>query len=420
MLYSAVLDLVVSPTDCTCLNPGCYCADPSVENESPPPNMTIAELEGPTNITFNCDVYENVQVSTLWSYRLPSASARIIVNPDDHLEFVINGTVRENPIPFPTFRNRLTVVNMTSRLDGAQLFCGHARQGFNELAMWTLRVYRESHCHALTSILIHTCPVHFYTTFWLCTCTCTPPTHSGPPLLSGGQLVKVAEGDAVGVDIEDVPEAYPTPTPSTYQWRRLGEGVMSDSRVTYSYADVLFSSVQRTDSGPYTLTATNHRLDSGAVIGTDTGNFTLDVLCECISVNTNVCMTYSHSTDGPDITAEGVGYSVPEGGEVTLVCGRGLSSNPPAEISWFNPSGSLISRDTPSSEEEVVSLRLPAVRANDSGVWRCELRVRDPEVVMFNGGMLIVRNNTEIGSRSIPVYLTVVGECLSVCACVHV
>ena len=106
------------------------------------------------------------------------------------------------------------------------------------------------------------------------------PTHPGPPLLSGGQLVKVAEGDKVGVDIEGAPEAYPTP--SFYQWSRQGEDVMSDSRVNFSYADVLFSSVQRMDSGVYTLTATNHRLDNEtAAIGTGLGNFTLDVLCEC-------------------------------------------------------------------------------------------------------------------------------------------
>ena len=107
------------------------------------------------------------------------------------------------------------------------------------------------------------------------------------------------------------------------------------------------------------------------------------------------------------------------------MCGRGLSSNPPAEISWFNPSGSLVSRSTVRSEEEVVSLPLSSARANDSGVWRCELRVRDPDVVVFSGGMLVARTNTEIGSRNIPVYLTVVGECVCiwgacVCACMRV
>ena len=162
---------------------GCYCADPVVLNLSPTPSTTVAELEGPTNITFNCDTYDGelTQVTTLWTYRLPSDSASsIIVNPEDHLEFVISGTTGNNSFPFPTFRNRLTIVNMTSRLDGVLLFCGGFRQGFNELASWTLRVYRElSHtAHVIT---------HTFCTFEVTLHVPHPPRTSPAEWWSTGQ-----------------------------------------------------------------------------------------------------------------------------------------------------------------------------------------------------------------------------------------
>ena len=50
----------------------------------------------------------------------------------------------------------------------------------------------------------------------------------------------------------------------------------------YDYSSVFINSVQPSDSGSYTLTATNHLPDGVTVVGTDTGSFFLDVLCEWI------------------------------------------------------------------------------------------------------------------------------------------
>lgn len=122
--------------------------DPRVENVSPPNNTTVAEQIGPASRQFNCDTFETInevvtRVTTAWFLRFPTnPEALIIVSPDDP-EVTIGGMMRPTDVPFPTFNNLLTIVNVTSSLDGATLSCGHTVQGNNELATWTLRVYCE-------------------------------------------------------------------------------------------------------------------------------------------------------------------------------------------------------------------------------------------------------------------------------------
>ncbi len=118
-----------------------------VDNLSPTSNTTIAELVGPASLRFNCDIYEDrsgtdVRVTTAWFLRFPSNPENLFViqSAATHPEFNISGTAREGG-PFPTFRNSLTLINMTSALDEVWLICGHSAQGVNDLARWRLRAY---------------------------------------------------------------------------------------------------------------------------------------------------------------------------------------------------------------------------------------------------------------------------------------
>ena len=58
--------------------------------------------------------------------------------------------------------------------------------------------------------------------------------------------------------------------------------VNSNSEINYTYPTAIFQRlIRRADSGDYSLTATNHRLDNTTVeVGTGRGNFILDVLCK--------------------------------------------------------------------------------------------------------------------------------------------
>ena len=79
--------------------------------------------------------------------------------------------------------------------------------------------------------------------------------HIGPPLLLN-ETLRVAEGRGnVTVNVEGSPAAHPSP--STFQWR-LGDMLLqSDSRRTLEYATATINDVQRSDTGRYTLTASN-------------------------------------------------------------------------------------------------------------------------------------------------------------------
>ena len=74
------------------------------------------------------------------------------------------------------------------------------------------------------------------------------------------------------------------PFPSQFQWTvPPGITAENDTRRMFGYPGLSFSSVKRSDSGVYSLTATNRFLEEPMdVFGTGMGSFTLDVLCECI------------------------------------------------------------------------------------------------------------------------------------------
>lgn len=140
----------------------------------------------------------------------------------------------------------------------------------------------HTHTHStVTPTHAHHCHTHTHT---IITPSHTPLSHphthhtSDPPLLRDGLTVRVDERDGlIPVDLALPPLAFPIP--SLPQWTKDGSLVNSDLRVMYNYSKVLFHSLQRSDSGLYSLSATNHR-SNGSVIGSDTGSFTLEVLCE--------------------------------------------------------------------------------------------------------------------------------------------
>ena len=84
-------------------------------------------------------------------------------------------------------------------------------------------------------------------------------------------------------------EVEPTahPFPSTFEWTASQSIlVFNDSRRSFGYPHLLIDNVHRSDSGMYTISATNRFLFPPMnILGSATGSFTLDVLCEyCLSI----------------------------------------------------------------------------------------------------------------------------------------
>ena len=67
------------------------------------------------------------------------------------------------------------------------------------------------------------------------------------------------------------------PRISDYTWEKDGERITSNGRVSLTVNSILFNPVSRSDSGEYTVIATDNR-------GTGSATITLDVYCECKSV----------------------------------------------------------------------------------------------------------------------------------------
>ena len=111
-----------------------------------------------------------------------------------------------------------------------------------------------------------------------------PPLTSVPPILSDRGNITRRENEQLSLDISD-PGSHPAfPFPSDVTWRRDGVELMnmSDTRV-FGYPSIFIGSVLQSDAGPYTLTATNYQLDGVTPVGTGSGSFTLNVLCEYLS-----------------------------------------------------------------------------------------------------------------------------------------
>ena len=86
-------------------------------------------------------------------------------------------------------------------------------------------------------------------------------------------------GDSVVLSLEDESlSAFPYPT--TFQWSKDGVALQNDSRRQLGYPIFNLSTLEPSDSGTYSLTATNYSPENSQVIWTGNGQFTLNVLCE--------------------------------------------------------------------------------------------------------------------------------------------
>ena len=75
------------------------------------------------------------------------------------------------------------------------------------------------------------------------------------------------------------------PFPSMFEWTGSeGITVQNDSRRMFGYPALIINNIQRSDSGTYTLAATNSYLNENSmeVMRSGTGSFTVDVLCKNI------------------------------------------------------------------------------------------------------------------------------------------
>ena len=110
-------------------------------------------------------------------------------------------------------------------------------------------------------------------------CISIPP---GPPVLSEGGEETKRENERLILDLSDPASPPAFPFPSQFMWSRQ-DGVelvnVTDTRV-FSYPIIDIGSVLSSDSGLYTLSATNYQLDGVTPVGSDTASFTLNVLCE--------------------------------------------------------------------------------------------------------------------------------------------
>ena len=101
-------------------------------------------------------------------------------------------------------------------------------------------------------------------------------------------------------------------------------------------------------------------------------------------------------------------------GHFSLICGRGLDSNPQATITWTAPDGTTIvnnARYDLENRPETVRLNFTQTILSDSGVWICEIVVRSDRHVVSNQGELILGGEAVIGTPLRHQFmLTVIGE----------
>ena len=101
----------------------------------------------------------------------------------------------------------------------------------------------------------------------------------GPPNLHDNFLVMVEENTInTAIDLRQAPAAFPEPT--IFTWRKNGQLLI---RFDQTFSNVTIPSVQRVDTGNYSVFATNFVLDGSLEqVGNDSGSFYLDVICKLL------------------------------------------------------------------------------------------------------------------------------------------
>ena len=119
----------------------------AVDYTKPSNGSVIANFEGTLNAsTLTCNVINSgMRIGTSWFVQDLTPDVVQAISDDFHPElFLISGDQRPNLDPGRTYRNRLTIVNMTAQLDGVTIYCGLGQSALSELANFLLRVYRKS------------------------------------------------------------------------------------------------------------------------------------------------------------------------------------------------------------------------------------------------------------------------------------
>ena len=93
------------------------------------------------------------------------------------------------------------------------------------------------------------------------------------------------------INIGRNPTAFPVETVS-FTWTRDGQPLISGPGLSQTYSSVTFSSVNRQDSGNYSVFASN--VVEGIEVGNDTGSFSLDVICKLFNYYDVYIITLNH------------------------------------------------------------------------------------------------------------------------------
>ena len=94
-------------------------------------------------------------------------------------------------------------------------------------------------------------------------------------------MVRIEENSrTIPVVISLDPEPFPLDTIS-FSWTRNGQPLSDGSGLALSYSSVMFTSIERSDAGQYSVIATNYVSNNlSQHIGNDTGSFSLEVICK--------------------------------------------------------------------------------------------------------------------------------------------
>lgn len=106
--------------------------------------------------------------------------------------------------------------------------------------------------------------------------------------------------------------------------------------------------------------------------------------------------------DGPELNDPVTDvFATVEEGNVTLVCGTDLASNPSSDIQWFSNTDNEISpsdkRFGLNNGPEVVSLTIFNATQSDNGTWNCVITLNSP-------------NGTVIGQLERNLTLNILGK----------
>ena len=118
--------------------------------------------------------------------------------------------------------------------------------------------------------------------------------------------------------------------------------------------------------------------------------------------------------DPPMLTEGPTQHYILLGDRLSLICGTGLDSNPPANFTWTAPDGTTIVDNTRyefDNGPDIVRLNFTHTILSDNGIWQCDITV-ESECYILSGERLIRHNSSVIGALHVDIQLTVIGKYL--------